>query len=92
MRSCLRILLSEDRRIFTPVARSIYRWDDLYQKRTAVERLNRRLEVSFGFERHYVQDLEKMKTGLALSVMLAMPVGRIKENQGEHMRSLVRPA
>jgi len=94
VRSSLRIPLSEDRRIFTPVARSSYRWDDLYQKRTAVERLNSRLHVSFGFERHYVRGLQKMKVkaGLALSVMLAMAVGSIRQNRLDQMRSLVQSA
>ena len=94
VKSCLRIHLSEDRRIFTPVARSSYRWDELYQQRTAVERLNSRLDVSFGFERHFVRGLEKMKVkaGLALSVMLAMAAGSIKEDRLDQMRSLVHSA
>ncbi len=36
----VRIPLSEDRRVFTPVARSSHRWKRLYKKRTAVERVN----------------------------------------------------
>ena len=36
----VRIALSEDRRIFTPVARSSYSWKRVYKKRTAVERVN----------------------------------------------------
>jgi hypothetical protein len=34
----------------------------------------------------------KIKVSLALCVMLAMALGRIKENQKELMRSLVRTA
>ena len=34
----------------------------------------------------------QMRVGLALCVMLAMAVGRIKENQMEKMRSLVKAA
>jgi hypothetical protein len=37
----VRIPLSEDRRIFSPVARSSYKWNKLYNGRTAVERVNR---------------------------------------------------
>jgi hypothetical protein len=44
--------MEEERRIFTPVARSSYKWDNLYKKLTAVERVNGRLDVSFGFENH----------------------------------------
>jgi hypothetical protein len=34
----------------------------------------------------------KLRCGLALCVMLAMAVGRIKEKQGKKMRSLVAAA
>jgi len=87
----LRIPLSFDRRIFTPIDRTSYKWEKEYDKRTAVERVNSRLDVSFGFELHTIRGMAKMKLrcGLALSVMLAMALGRIKENQTEKMRSLV---
>jgi transposase len=88
----LRIPLLEDRRVFTPVARSSYKWEELYKKRTAVERVNSRLDVSFGFENHYIRGLKKMRlrVSLAFCVMLAMAVGRVKENQEDKMRSLVK--
>ena len=81
-------------RVFTPLARSSYAWEREYKKRTAVERVNSRLDVSFGFEEHYVRGLKKtkLKMGLALIVMLTMAVGRIRENQNELMRSLVKSA
>ena len=87
----IRIPLSEDRRIFTPIDRASYKWEREYDKRTAVERVNSRLDVSFGFEWHTIRGMAKMKMrcGLALCVMLVMALGRIKENQAEKMRSLV---
>jgi len=87
----IRIPLEEDPRIFTPVARSSYRWKELYKIRTATERVNSRLDVSFGFEQHFIRGQKKMqlRVSLALCVMLAMAVGRIKEKQPEKMRSLV---
>ncbi len=90
----IRISINEDARIFTPVARSSYKWKALYDKRTSVERVNSRIDVSFGFERHYIRGLEKMKLrcGLALSVMLAIAVGRIKQEHPELMRSLIKAA
>lgn len=90
----VRIPLSEDRRIFTPLARSSYAWKKTYKKRTAVERVNSRLDVSFGFEHHFIRGIEKMKLrcSLALCVMLAMALGRIKEKQQEKLRSLVKAA
>ena len=90
----LRIPLEEDRRVFTPLARSSYRWKSIYKKRTAVERVNSRLDVSFGFEQHYIRGLKKMKLrfSLALCIKLAMALGRVKEKQKGYMRSLVRAA
>jgi hypothetical protein len=87
-----RVSLEIDRRIFTPVARSSYAWQREYKNRTAVERVNSRLDVSFGFERHFIRGQKKMeiRVGLALCVMLAMAVGRIKGQRQELMRSLVR--
>jgi hypothetical protein len=90
----IRIPLKEDRRIFTPLCRSSYRFKNIYKKRTAVERVNSRLDVSFGFERHFIRGLNKMKLriGIALCVMLSMALGRIKEKQKHLMRSLVKCA
>jgi len=90
----IRIPLEEDRRVFTPVARSSYVWKDLYKKRTAVERVNGRLDVSFGFEHHFIRGLKKMnlRMTLALAVMLAMALGRVKEKQKEKLRSLLAAA
>jgi hypothetical protein len=87
-----RISLELDRRIFTPVARSSYAWERDYKGRTAVERVNSRLDVSFGFEKHFIRGQKKMeiRVGLALCVMLAMAVGRIREKHQELMRSLVK--
>lgn len=87
-----RVSLEIDRRIFTPVSRSSYAWEREYKKRTAVERVNSRLDVSFGFEKHFIRGQKKMevRVGLALCVMLAMAVGRIKEEHQELMRSLVK--
>ena len=87
-----RVSLEIDRRIFTPVSRSSYAWERDYKKRTAVERVNSRLDVSFGFEKHFIRGQRKMeiRVGLALCVMLAMAVGRIKEKRQELMRSLVK--
>ena len=94
LKGAVRIKLDEDRRVFTPVARSSYKWKDLYNKRTAVERVNSRLDVSYGFEQHFIRGLAKMRMrmGLAMLVMLAMALGRIKEKQKQNMRSLLKAA
>ncbi|GAW93553.1 IS4-like transposase [Calderihabitans maritimus] len=66
------------------MARSSYKWKTIYKKRTAVERVNARLDEAFGFEKHFIRGLQKMKLrcALALTVMLALAVGRIRENAG----------
>ena len=94
VRGAIRISLDEDRRIFTPIARPSRRWEALYAKRTAIERVNSRLDVSFGFERHFIRGLRKMwlRCALSLIVMQAMALGRIKEKQRDKMRSLVQAA
>lgn len=93
-RSGLRIKLEEDRRRFTPISRASYKWKKLYKKRTASERVNSRIDMSFGFENHYIRGLKKMKLkcSLALTVMLVMAIGRVKQKQAEKMRSLIQAA
>ena len=48
----IRIPIKTDRRIFTPIDRSSYKWERCYKERTAVERVNSRLDESFRFEKH----------------------------------------
>jgi hypothetical protein len=89
----VRIPLGKDRRIFTPIARSSYAWARGYRRRSAVERVNSRLDGSFQLERHYIRGRKKMqlRIGLALVVMLALAVGHIQAGEKEKMRSLVQP-
>lgn len=89
----VRVPLGLDRRIFTPIARHTHKWDKAYDCRTAVERVNSRIDRVLGFEQHTIRGLKKMETRvtLALAVMLAMAVGRIRANQAELMRSLTAP-
>ena len=87
----VRVPMEMDRRRFVPVPRNSYKWRRLYRGRTAVERVNSRLDVSFGFERHFIRGMEKMRfrVGLALVVMLATAVGAIETKRRKQMRSLV---
>ena len=89
----VRVPIETDRRIFTPIARSSYAWRREYKRRTAVERINSRIDLSFGFEHHFIRGLAKMevKVGLAMVVMLALALGSIEAKQKELMRSLVKP-
>jgi hypothetical protein len=87
----VRVPLEWDRRRFVPVPRGSYKWKRLYRGRTAVERVNSRLDVSFGFERHFIRGMKKMwvRVGMALVVMLAMALGSIELGEQYRMRSLV---
>ena len=90
--SSVRVPINEDRRIFGPVARDSYKWKRLYTRRTAVERVYSRLDGSFGFEKHTIRGLDKMtfRVSIAYTAMLAMALGRIKQNRSEDMRSLLK--
>lgn len=54
-----RIPLKTDPRIFTKVARNSKKWKRLYKKRTSIERINRRVDRDFQFEKHTIRGLEK---------------------------------
>lgn len=86
-------ILKSDRRIFTPTPHSSPTWDQIYNRRSSLERINSRLDNDFGFENHYIRGKAKMKArvGLALAVMMAMALGHVKEGRVSQMRSLVRP-
>jgi len=90
----IRIKIEQDPRLFTPVARSSYKWERIYDTRTAVERVNSRIDVCYGYEDHYIRGLAKMKMSISITIatMLAMALGRVREKQGEHLRSLVKAA
>ena len=90
----VRIKLDENRRLFTPVARGTYKWKREYNKRNSVERVNGRIDESFGFEKHFIWGLDKMnqRMGLAMIVMLAMAVAQARRNKMNLLRSLVKVA
>ena len=90
----VRIPLETDPRIFTQVDRQSYKWKRLYAARTSVERVNSRLDVSFGFETRRIRGMKKMDllTALAFAIMDTLAVGSILEDRPKRMRSLVRAA
>jgi len=86
-------ITKEDRRIFTPTPYGSPSWERIYNRRSSLERINNRIDNSFGFEKHYIRGKAKMQTrvGLALAVMMAMALGHVKAGRIKQMRSLVRP-
>ncbi len=89
----LRIPLDLNRRLFTPIARHSPQWKRTYDGRTAVERVNSRIETVLGFERHFIRGRAKMemRITLGLVVLLSMALGRIRLGQHEHLRSFIAP-
>jgi hypothetical protein len=89
----VRIPLERDRRMFVPVARGSDAWKRAYARRTAVERVNSRIDRVLGFELHTIRGLAKMEArmGISLVVMLTMALGRLEAGQRDEMRSLLAP-
>lgn len=89
----VRVPLKKDRRIFTPIPRSSYAWAKGYKRRSAVERVNSRIDEGYRFEKHYIRKKQKMELrfGLAFVVMLAMALGHLRAGEKEKIRSLIKP-
>ena len=86
-------LRDQDRRIFAPTPWGSPTWKRGYNRRGALERINSRVDNSFGFENHFIRGRAKMKArmGLALCVMMALALGAVMAGRPERMRSLVDP-
>ena len=84
---------AHDRRIFVPTPHGSPSWQRGYNRRSALERINNRIDRHFGFEQHFIRGIAKMTTrvGLAIAVMMAMALGHIRAGRPEQMRSLVKP-
>ena len=70
----------EDARIFNIVARDSKKFERYYKQRTAVERVNGRIDRDYLFENHTIRGLEKMKLRVSLCfiTMLARKKVEIK--------------
>lgn len=88
-----KIYVSYDERIFLPIARDSDKFKRIYKGRTAVERLNGRLDRDYMFERHCIRGIKKMKlmVGLSMIIMNGMAIGKIKSGK-EKIRSLKNAA
>ncbi|OLN82156.1 transposase [Streptococcus sp. 'caviae'] len=77
--------------IFNRVARDSKKFKRLYKKRTAVERVNGRLDRDFRFETHTIRGLTKMSLAVAMSflVMIGFALGKVKTGQKTHLASWV---
>lgn len=84
------IELSADERIFTPIARNCNKWKKIYNKRTALERINGRLDRDFNLENNKVRGLKKATVIIDIMMigMMAMAKGHIINNKPENLRKL----
>lgn len=90
----VRVALERDRRIFMPLHRHSQGFVKGYAKRTAIERVNARIDQVYGFERHFIRGMKKMRLrlGLALLVMLGTALAWVELKQPQNVRSLLRVA
>jgi len=84
------IELSTDQRVFTPIARDSKKWKRIYNKRTALERINGRFDRDFNLENNKVRGLKKAQVMIDIMMigMLALAKGHILNNQPEKIRRL----
>ncbi|MCY4192274.1 MAG: hypothetical protein OXD42_13305 [Rhodospirillaceae bacterium] len=90
---------SHDRRIFTPTPWGNPSWRRSYNRRTATERINSRLDNSFNFETHYIRGRARVKTRIGLAPRAdalpgqrrALPRHRLTPSSARQRRSAAPP-
>ncbi len=82
--------IKEDERVFTPIARNSKKWQRIYNKRTALERINGRFDRDMNLENHKVRGLKKATVIIDIMMigMLAMAKGHILNNEVDKIRKL----
>lgn len=82
--------INYDKRIFTEVARDSKKWQKIYNKRTALERINGRMDRDFNLENHKVRGLKKATVLIDLMMigMMAMAKGHIINKHPENIRKI----
>lgn len=90
----VRVPLARDRRLFLPLHRHSLGFERGYKKRTAIERVNSRIDQVYGFERHFIRGKAKLRLrlGLGLLVMLGTALAWVEMKRPENLRSLVKAA
>jgi len=90
----VRVKIEEDMRLFPPIPRNSYKWERLYKKRTAIERVFSRLAGSYQIELRRISGKKKVElwTELSFIVMLTMAIGHAKEGRIGSIRSLIKTA
>ena len=86
-----RINRSEDIRIFPKVSQQSHEFERLYNKRSAIERINGRLDRDFMFENHTIRGLEKVTLYVTMACLctLGFTYSKVKKQETEHLNSWV---
>ena len=86
-----RINRSEDIRIFPKVSQQSHKFERLYNKRSAIERINGRLDRDFMFENHTIRGLEKVTLYVTMACLctLGFAYSKVKKQETEHLNSWV---
>ena len=74
---------------FIPIRRTS--WRRRYRRRSALDRINNRIDQSFEFKQHFIRGLARMRTrGGAAAVTMALALGHLRTRRCESMRSSSR--
>jgi hypothetical protein len=90
----VRVALERDRRRLLPIHQHSHTFKRLYKRRTAIERVNSRIDQVYGLERHFLHGLARVRLRLLLTmiVMNTTAIGWTREARPELIRSLLRAA
>ena len=77
--------------IFNRVGRESKKFQRIYKQRTAVERVNGRLDRDFRLENHTIRGLKKMSLAVSMRflVMVGFALSKLKLGQRKHLASWV---
>lgn len=80
---------SEDIRIFPKVSQQSHKFERLYNKRSAIERINGRLDRDFMFENHTIRGLEKVTLYVSMACLCTLGFAylKVKKQETEHLSS-----
>jgi hypothetical protein len=87
-----KIYISYDERVFLPIARDSKKFKRLYHGRTAIERLNGRLDRDYRFEDHCLRGLKKTKliVSVSLIIMNGIALGKIQKGVKEGLAAYTK--
>lgn len=82
---------TEDIRIFSKVSQKSHKFERLYNQRSAIERINGRLDRDFMFENHTIRGLEKVTLYVSMACLCTLGFAylKVKKQETEHLSSWV---